>query len=174
MALRAAQVGVLVLATLHTRSAVESVGRLMGLFEDSFRAGARQQIADCLRATLCQMLVPSKDRRAMVPCCELMWSTNAVRHLIRDDKTYLLPSLMEIASSEGMITMEQSLLRAFREERISLESAYSYAIDKASFLAQLEPHLHREIQIQWETDVELKRLEALRETARRQSMIRNA
>jgi twitching motility protein PilT len=173
MALRAAQVGVLVLATLHTRSATESVGRLVNLFDDSIRMGARQQIADCLRATLCQMLIPARDRKSMVPCCELMWGTTAVRHLIRDDKTYLLHSLMEIASKDGMITMEQSLLRAFREGKISLESAYDYANDKPTFLSQLEPNLHKELQIHWETDVELKRLEALRETAKRQSNIRN-
>ncbi len=172
MALRASQVGVLVLATLHTRSAAESINRLASLFEDNLRGGARQQISDCVRAILCQKLLPRKDAPGQVACCELMWGTTAVRHIIRDDKMHLLHSLMEIASGEGMVTMEQSLQNAYREGAVELQAAYEGCNDKQAFLAQLEPSLHKQLQIEWETDVELKRLEAVKETQKRQSAAR--
>ncbi|MBI3924167.1 MAG: PilT/PilU family type 4a pilus ATPase [Armatimonadetes bacterium] len=172
MVLRAAHIGVLVLATLHTRSAQESISRYCTFFEDNWRTGARAQLADCLRGILCQKLVPTADGRGRVAACETLFGTTAVRHLIRDDKTHLLHSLMEIAAADGMTTMEQSLIQACNESRITLATAFEYCNDKQAFLSHVDPVLQKELQIDWEMDVEIKRLEKIRQTRDAQSQVR--
>jgi twitching motility protein PilT len=167
MVLKAAQVGVLVFATMHTRSARESIGRFISLFEDNIQSGVGAQIAECLRCVLCQKLVPLAQGQGRVLAGEVLWSTNAVRHLIRDDKLHLLHSLMEIASRDGMVTMEQSLLQLYRDGQISVESAYEFANDKLALLSHLPPEIQKNLLSQLEMEVETKRLEQVRETQRR-------
>jgi twitching motility protein PilT len=167
MVLKAAQVGVLVFATLHTRSARESVSRFISLFEDAIQSGIGAQLAECLRCVLCQKLVPLRSGKGQALAGEVMWCTNAVRHLIRDDKLHLLHSLMEIASKDGMLTMEQSLLQLWRDEKISIDSAYDYANDKLALLSQVPPDIQKELLSQVEVEVETKRLEQVRETQKR-------
>lgn len=167
MVLKAAQVGVLVFATLHTRSARESVSRFISLFEDAIQSGIGAQLAECLRCVLCQKLVPLRTGKGRVLSGEVLWCTNAVRHLIRDDKLHLLHSLMEIASKDGMLTMEQSLLQLWRGEQITVESAYDYANDKLALLSQLPPEVQKGLLSQVEMEVETKRLEQVRETQKR-------
>ena len=96
-----------------------------------------------------------------------MWCTNAVRHLIRDDKLHLLHSLMEIAAKDGMLTMEQSLLQLWRDEQITIDSAYDYANDKLALLSQVPPDIQKGLLSQVEIEVETKRLEQVRETQKR-------
>ncbi|MBX3171838.1 MAG: PilT/PilU family type 4a pilus ATPase [Candidatus Eremiobacteraeota bacterium] len=167
MVLKAAQVGVLVFATLHTRSARESVSRFISLFEDAIQSGIGAQLAECLRCVLCQKLVPLRAGKGQALAGEVMWCTNGVRHLIRDDKLHLLHSLMEIASKDGMVTMEQSLLQLWRDEKISIDSAYDYANDKLALLSQVPPDIQKELLSQVEVEVETKRLEQVRETQKR-------
>ncbi len=167
MVLKAAQVGVLVFATLHTRSAKESVSRFINLFEDAVQAGIGAQLAECLRCVLCQKLVPLSDGKGRVLAAEVLWCTSAVRHLIRDDKLHLLHSLMEIASKDGMVTMEQSLIQHWRDRRITIQSAYDYANDKLALLSQVPPEIQKELLAQMEVEVETKRLEQVRETQKR-------
>lgn len=167
MVLKSAQVGVLVFATLHTRSAKESISRFINLFEDSIQSGIGGQLSECLRCVLCQKLVPTIEGKGRIAACEVMWCTNAVRHLIRDDKLHLLHSLMEIASKDGMITMEQSLLNLWRGQQISIQHTYDYANDKLALLSQLPPEIQKTLLAQVEMEVETKRLEQIRETQRR-------
>jgi twitching motility protein PilT len=167
MVLKAAQVGVLVFATLHTRSAKESVSRFISLFEDAIQSGVGAQLAECLRCVLCQKLVPLKGGKGRAMAGEVLWCTNAVRHLIRDDKLHLLHSLMEIASKDGMLTMEQSLLQLWRDEQITIESAYDYANDKLALLTHVPPEIQKGLLSQVEIEVETKRLEQVRETQKR-------
>jgi twitching motility protein PilT len=172
MTLRAAQVGALVMATLHTRSAMETISRFLSMFEDSRRVSAKHQISDCLRGIMCQKLVPRKNGKGRVPACEVLIGTTAVRHMVREDRTHLLHSLMEIASNDGMLTMEQALINGYRQGDIDLSVAFENCNDKHAFLSQLEPELQAQLQIPWETEVELKRLEQMRETRQRQLMVR--
>lgn len=167
MVLKAAQVGVLVFATLHTRSAKESISRFISLFEDAIQAGIGAQLAECLRCVLCQKLVPLARGSGRIMAAEVLWCTNAVRHLIRDDKLHLLHSLMEIASRDGMLTMEQSLLNLWRNEQITIEKAYDYANDKLALLSQVPADIQKDLLSQVELEVETKRLEQVRETQRR-------
>ena len=155
------------LAANYLRSAAESISRFVGFFEDSWRSGIRLQLADSIRAILCQRLVPRTDKGRLA-CCEVMWATAAMRHVIRDDKLHLMHSLMEVSGKDGMVTMEQSLLDAYRSGIITLQSAFENANDKLAFLAQLPAEHQKRLASQWETDIEFKRLEQLRETQKKQ------
>jgi twitching motility protein PilT len=172
MTLRAAQIGALVMATLHTRSAGETVSRYLSLFPDNWRTGARSQMADVLRGVMCQNLVPLKMGAGRVAACEVLVGTTASRHLIRDDRGHLLHSVMEIASNEGMVTMEQSLFNLYNSGRIELQTAFDNCNDKQAFLSQLPAELQKELQIDWETEVEIKNLEKLKETRSRKVAVR--
>ena len=172
MVLKAAQIGILVFSTLHTRSAGESISRFIGMFDDNWRASVRLQLADCTKAILCQKLMPRADGQGRIAACEIMWCTTAIRHLIRDDKLHLLHSLMEVSSKDGMVTMEGHLLERLRGGAITLQTAFENVNDKLAFISHLPPEQQQQLLSEWETDVELKRLEQMKETQRRQMMTR--
>ena len=172
MALRAAQVGVLVLATLHTRSAAETITRYLSMFQDNWRQSARQQLADSLRGVMCQSLLLKKDGSGRVAACEVLVGTQAARHMIRADRGHLLHSMMEIASADGMITMEQSLFNLFEQEQIDLQTAFESCNDKRSFITKLPPELQGQVTVPWETEIEIKNLEKMRELNERKAASR--
>ncbi|NDD28302.1 MAG: PilT/PilU family type 4a pilus ATPase [Proteobacteria bacterium] len=172
MTLRAAQVGALVMATLHTRSAGETITRFLSMFADGWRTGARGQLADTLRGIMCQNLVPMKNGRGRVVAAEVLMGTTAAKHLIRDDRGHLLHSVMEIASTDGMITMEQSLYKLFQDGQIELQTAFDNCNDKQAFLAQVTPEQQKSLLIEWETELELKNLERVKEAKVRQAQVR--
>lgn len=167
MTLKAAQVGVLVLATLHSRSASETISRFLSLFSDEHRGGARLQIADSFIGTICQQLILTKEKDRRVVAYELLLGTTAVRHLVRQDRMHLLHSAMEIASSDGMVTMEASLVRLGEQGLITWEEAFAHCNDKEAFLALLPPHLRSQFTIEWETEMDIKQLEQLKATRAR-------
>lgn len=173
MTLRAAQIGALIMATLHTRSAGETVSRYLSLFEDNWRNSARTQLADALRGVMCQQLIPIKSGGGRVAACEVLVGTTASRHLIREDKGHLLHSIMEIASNDGMLTMEQSLFNLFNEGKVDLQVGYDNSNDKQAFLSQLPPDLQKELTIDWETEVEIQNLEKIRDTQKRKAAVRH-
>jgi len=172
MTLRAAQVGALVLATLHTRSAIETVSRFLSFFDDNLRVSARHQLTDVIRGIMCQRLIPRRSGTGRVVAAEVLISNSAVKHIIRDDRTHLLHSLMEIAASSGMTTMEESLLTRYHEGHIDLQTAFDNCNDKQAFISALPPELQKEVQMDWEVEIEIKRLEQLRETQKRQVQTR--
>jgi twitching motility protein PilT len=172
MTLRAAQVGALVLATLHTRSAIETVSRFLSFFDDNLRVSARHQLTDVIRGIMCQRLIPRRSGTGRVVAAEVLISNSAVKHIIRDDRTHLLHSLMEIAASSGMTTMEESLLNRYHEGHIDLQTAFDNCNDKQAFISALPPELQKEVQMDWEVEIEIKRLEQLRETQKRQVQTR--
>ena len=128
-ALTAAETGHLVLATLHTNSAPQTVERIV----DSFPAGQqnqiRQQLAATLLAVVSQRLLPRKDRDGMVAAFEIMVGTPPVTALIRENKTHLLQSTLETGFKDGMQTMEKSLQELYAAGKISLEAARAYSVD---------------------------------------------
>ena len=127
-ALTAAETGHLVMATLHTNSAAQSIDRLV----DSFPAGQqnqiRQQLAATLLAVVSQRLIPGKEG-GMAAAFEVMVGTPPVRALIRENKTHLLQSTLETGFKDGMITMERSLADLYEAGRISLEESKRFAVD---------------------------------------------
>ena len=125
-AMTAAETGHLLIATLHTRGAVNTIDRII----DSFPAGQQEQIRAQLSMVLdtvvSQQLLPGKDEK-LVPAFEIMRMNSAIRGLIRDNKTHQINNAIAAGAREGMMTMDQSILALYREGKISAETAVSFA-----------------------------------------------
>jgi twitching motility protein PilT len=122
-AISAAETGHLVLATLHSNDAVQSVHRIVDVFPPSQQAQIRQQLALSLHAIVAQQLVPRADGRGRFPAVELMLATFAVRHHIRSDKLEKLYNEITLGKRQGMTSFEESLALLVREGKIELEEA---------------------------------------------------
>jgi twitching motility protein PilT len=122
-AISAAETGHLVLATLHSNDAVQSVHRIVDVFPPSQQAQIRQQLALSLHAIVAQQLVPRADGRGRIPAVELMLATFPVRHHIRSDKLEKLYNEITLGKRQGMTSFEESLAQLVREGRIDLEEA---------------------------------------------------
>ena len=125
-AVTAAETGHLLLATLHTRGAVNTIDRII----DTFPADQQQQIRIQLSAVLCtvvsQQLLPDVDG-GLVPAFEVLQVTPAVRNMIRDSKNHLIPGTIAAGGAEGMLSMDQSILALCQAGRISRQTALAYA-----------------------------------------------
>lgn len=123
--LTAAETGHLVLSTLHTNDASQTVSRILDSFPPSSQPQIRQQFSLALLAIVAQRLVPGIDGQRY-PVLEILVGTPAVRNLIRRGEDHQLYSRISTARSEGMITMEQSLAEMVRNGRISREVAFEH------------------------------------------------
>jgi twitching motility protein PilT len=109
LTLTAAETGHLVLATLHTSSAAKSVDRVIDSFSSDQQAQIRVMLSESLAAVVSQTLLPRADQAGMVPALEVLIVDHAVRNLIRENKTYQIPSVIQTSSRKGMISFEASL-----------------------------------------------------------------
>jgi len=109
LALTAAETGHLVLATLHTSSATKSIDRIIDMFPREQQAQVRSMLSESLQAVIAQTLLPMKDESDRIPALEIMIANNAVKNLIREEKTYQIPSVIQSGNKEGMQSKDQSL-----------------------------------------------------------------
>jgi twitching motility protein PilT len=109
LALRAAETGHLVLATLHTRSAAQAIERLVDVFPGDTKALVRQQLSLSLLGVVHQVLCKSADGCRRVAAHEVLYATPAVRQMIRDNKAAQLPNALQTGAQFGMQTLAQSL-----------------------------------------------------------------
>lgn len=127
-ALTAAETGHLVLSTLHTNSAAQTIDRII----DSFPAEQQNQIASQLAATLVaivsERLIP-RVGGGRVPACEVMIANSAVRNLIRERKAHQIDLVIETSSQEGMVSLNRSLADMVKKKVISLENAELYSLN---------------------------------------------
>ena len=123
MAMTAAETGHLVLTTLHTGGAAQVVDRIIDVFPPHQQEQIRVQLAHCLEMVISQVLVPSIDKNSRCLACEIMLSTNAIRHLIRERKTFMLKAEIETGFKHGMLTLEKSLQELVNTGKISPEVA---------------------------------------------------
>ena len=130
MAITAAETGHLVLGTLHTRNAGKTVDRIIDVFPAAQQNQIRAMLAESLRGVITQQLIPRMDGQGRVCAYEMMLVTPAIQNLIREGKTYQIPSLMQMGAKEGMVLMDQSLLRLYTAGLISFEEAYHRAENK--------------------------------------------
>ena len=98
VAVTAAETGHLVLATLHTQSAAQTIDRLIDIFPPHQQSQIRAQLANCLQGVVTQALAPRKDGKGRVAIGEVMVATPAIRNLIREGKTHQIPSFMQSSS----------------------------------------------------------------------------
>jgi len=122
-AMTAAETGHLVLGTLHTSSAAGAIERIVDMFEGRQQHQIRVQLAHALEAVVSQVLVEDLEKPGLVPVCEILIATPAVRRAIRDSDTHLVPNMIETGSTHGMQTMDQALVERFRQGRISRQQA---------------------------------------------------
>ncbi|NIM04141.1 MAG: PilT/PilU family type 4a pilus ATPase [Armatimonadetes bacterium] len=132
-ALTIAETGHLVLGTLHTRNAPQSIDRIIDIFPPYQQEQIRVQLAGSLQAVVAQQLLPTYGRPGRVPAVEVMVATAGVRNLIREAKTHQIYSLMETGAEEGMQTMDRDLARLVRSGQVSMDEAQARAVDGDSF-----------------------------------------
>ena len=122
-ALKAAETGHLVLATLHTNDAIQTVNRIVNLFDESNRTLARKRVAETLRAVVSQKLVYSAANEKRYPACEIMVVTPTIKDYILKEEIEEIYRLISNNESEGMTTLNQSLALLVKEGLISEEEA---------------------------------------------------
>jgi pilus retraction protein PilT len=131
-ALTAAETGHLVLATLHTNDACQTVDRIVDVFPPHQQAQIRQQVAASLLAVVSQRLLPRSDGNGRIAAFELMIATPAIRNLIREGKTHQIPNVIATSTSTGMRTLEKSLTELYRSGLVSYEEAARYFTEKSA------------------------------------------
>ncbi|MBX3396245.1 MAG: PilT/PilU family type 4a pilus ATPase [Phycisphaerae bacterium] len=136
-ALTAAETGHLVLATLHTCNASQTIARMIDVFPAGQQGQVRAQLAASLRAILCQSLLRDQLNESLVPATELLIATSAIRRAIRDNEAHLIHSMIETGRRAGMHTLEQSLAELVVASRISAESAILASVDPVRMKAML-------------------------------------
>jgi len=134
-ALLAAETGHLVMSTLHTLDATETIGRVVSVFPPHQQRQVRLQLGATLRAILCQRLVPTKDQKGRVAALEILRNTTRIRELIEDKER---TKEIEEAVAEGNITygtqtFDQALMALFRASMISYEEALRQASNPSNF-----------------------------------------
>ncbi len=133
LALSAAETGHLVLGTLQTGSAAQTISRIVGSFAPEEREQMRVMLAESLRAVISQRLVPKAGGVGRVPAIELLMVNTAVGNLIRDDKVFQLSSVMQTGKAAGMITLDESLQELLKAGAISADTARKLASKKDRF-----------------------------------------
>jgi len=126
-AMTAAETGHLLMATLHTKGAVNTIDRIIDTFPSSQQGQIRIQLSMVLNTVVSQQLVPAKAG-GLAPVFEVMNMNSAIRNMIRDGKNYQIDNVIQTSASEGMLTMDQSLLRLYQEGIITAETAVEYAV----------------------------------------------
>jgi len=137
LAISAAETGHLVFGTLHTSSAAKTVDRMVDVFPKDSQEQVRTVLSEALRGVICQQLLKTADGLGRVAAFEIMVGTPAIGNLIREGKTFQIPSIMQTARKDGMQLMDQHVLDLMKTKRVSPEEAYRCCADKKQF----EPYL---------------------------------
>lgn len=124
-AITAAETGHLVLATLHTQSAAQTIDRIIDIFPAHQQQEIRAQLATALQGVVTQALVRRADGSGRTVVCEIMTATPAIRNLIREGKNHQIPSVMQSSGTEGMLTFDAHLAQRYLNGIIGYEQALS-------------------------------------------------
>ena len=135
-AITAAETGVLLLSTLHTSSAANTINRILDVFPANQQKQVKIQLAQTLRGVVCQQLVPSVEG-GQIAVFEIMKTTTAIRNMIREDKLHQLESAMQAGAAEGMCTMDGSLLKLYKEGRITKDTALVSCVNYENMVKRL-------------------------------------
>jgi twitching motility protein PilT len=122
-AMRAAETGHLVMGTLHTTDAPQTVDRIIDIFSPSQQPQIRLQFSQVIVAVLSQALLPRAGSKGRIAAFEIMTGNSAVKNLVREGKTFELHSVMQLSSAEGMQTLDQALADLVRKKMVTLEEA---------------------------------------------------
>ena len=134
VALTAAETGHLVLATLHTQSAQDTVSRVVDVFPANQQQQIRTQLAATLQGVVCQALVPTVDGKGRIPVAEVMVCNSGIRAMIRDDKLPQIPGALQSGGREGMQTLDAHLAAHVRAGLITREVGLEHCAIREDFL----------------------------------------
>lgn len=123
----AAETGHLVLSTLHTIDAVQTIERIINYFPSYLHNQIRLELSLCLRGVICQRLIPRKDKKGRVPAVEIMVNSPTVKKLLLEGRTVEIPQVIEKGQNYGMQTFNQSIYELYKKGIISLDDAMQYA-----------------------------------------------
>lgn len=132
-ALTAAETGHLVFATLHTNDATQTVDRIIDVFPPHQQQQIRMQLSVTLQGIVAQQLIPKFNQPGRVLATEVLIANSAIRNLIREGKTYQLPSSLQTGGKLGMQTLDASLKSLYQRRLISLQEAMMRASDQEEF-----------------------------------------
>lgn len=127
-AMTAAETGHLIISTLHTVGAANTIDRIIDVFPPNQQQQIRVQLAMVLQAVVSQQLVPTVDQH-MIPAFEIMKVNGAIRNMIRESKTHQVDTVISSSAAEGMVGMDASLIELCRKGIISRECAIRYALN---------------------------------------------
>lgn len=131
-AVTAAETGHLVLSTLHTNNAAQTIDRIIDMFPPNQQEQVRVQLAGSLAGIFSQRLVP-RIAGGQVPAYELLINNSAISNLIREGRTHEITTVIQTSSQEGMIDMDRSLAELVRRGEVTIEHAYERALDPKTF-----------------------------------------
>jgi len=135
-AMTAAETGHLLLATLHTHGAVNTIDRIIDTFPADQQQQIRIQLSTVLRTVVSQQLLPDVNGE-LVPAFEVLQLTSAVRSMIRDSKNHMINAAIAAGSADGMISMDQSVLQMYQAGRITRQTALRYADNPEQMLRRM-------------------------------------
>lgn len=136
IAVTAAETGHLILSTLHTNNAAQTIDRIIDTFPGTQQNQIRSQLASTLVGIISQRLVPRLNG-GLIPAMEVMVVDSAIRNLIRENKTHEIDLVIETRSDEGMVSLNRSLADLVRRGEISLENALLYSLNPKELQAFL-------------------------------------
>lgn len=129
IALTAAETGHLVFSTLHTVGAAKTIDRIVDMFPSEQQQQIRTQLSTVCEGVISQQLLQTIDGRKRVAALEVMVATPAIRNLIRENKTYQIPNMIQTGSKFGMQSMDQELINLYRQGVITRESVLNRCTD---------------------------------------------
>ncbi len=133
LAIEAAATGHLVFATLHTTSAAKTVDRVIEVFPAEQQGQIRSTLADGIRAVVAQNLLKRIDIPGRIVCPEILIATHAVRALVRENKTYQVPTAIQTGKKYGMQSLDDAIMVQLKANRVSADEAYMKCEDKDKF-----------------------------------------
>ncbi|MBN3032795.1 MAG: PilT/PilU family type 4a pilus ATPase [Candidatus Saganbacteria bacterium] len=129
MAITGAETGHIVISTLHTQDAVQSIDRVIDVFPPHAQVQIRTQLSMTLAGILSQQLLPRKDGKGLVGAYEILVCTSAIRNIIRKGSTQDIYSMLELGGQYKMITMDTSLYNLYKKDLVTAEEALNYAVN---------------------------------------------
>jgi len=138
LAIEASSTGHLVFSTLHTSSAAKTVDRIIDVFPNEQQEQVRSTLSDGLRAVVSQTLFKRMDVPGRIPALEIMIATPAVRNLIRERKTFQIPTAIQTGKKYGMQSLDDAIMELLNKKKVYPEEAYAKCNDKVKFLPFLK------------------------------------
>ncbi len=132
-AVTAAETGHLVMSTLHTTSAADTINRIIDVYPEHQQQQIRTQLANNLVGVISQTLIPKKDGTGRIACMEILNVTDAISAMIRDNKIHLIQSAIQTGKQQGMMSLDQELARFVAKNVISEVDALEKCQDKQEF-----------------------------------------